>query len=345
MNPTLQTVHGEADRFLAFARTAIAAGKFEDAETFYLAAVKTGGGRPQEHIAAGDYFRFAGHLDRAEAHFRAALLADPASHPAKTGLGQTLLAAGQYEEGWPLYEHRRQRRATPAQHLPFPEWHGEDLDGLSILFFTEQGHGDQIQCVRYVSDLKAAGAKVTVVCAPLLERLFRLTPADSVLPFHVGMEIRRHDYWALPFSVAGQLSPTLSKVDGSPYLTGLNTQEGRGLGFAWRGNPQHPNDARRSIFDPPNITGVDLLGIEGDFFDTAHAIAGLNAVVTVDTAVAHLAGAIGKRCAVLLPHFGTDWRWLRERSDTPWYASVQLFRQGAGETWVQVVERALADIS
>ncbi|HQT25077.1 MAG TPA: glycosyltransferase family 9 protein, partial [Burkholderiales bacterium] len=138
----------------------------------------------------------------------------------------------------------------------------------------------------------------------------------------------------------------------------------RKIGLAWKGNPLHENDDRRSLpslslFQPfaelENIAWVSLqknstearfppfplvnLGEKtADFADTAAIVSMLDLVISVDTSVVHLAGALGKPCWVLLPSFKTDWRWLKERTDSPWYPSVRLFRQKHDDDWKSVVE-------
>ncbi|MGA0604941.1 hypothetical protein ACO2Q0_02990 [Phenylobacterium sp. VNQ135] len=123
------------------------------------------------------------------------------------------------------------------------------------------------------------------------------------------------------------------------------------MGVMCTGNPAHGNDSNRSL---PATAARRLLDIRGainlapevsgasDFLDTAEIVAGLDCVITVDTSVAHLAGTIGKPTFVLLPSVGVDWRWMRGRSDSPWYPSVTLVRQAEGESWNSVLDRAIA---
>jgi ADP-heptose:LPS heptosyltransferase len=138
--------------------------------------------------------------------------------------------------------------------------------------------------------------------------------------------------------------------------------------LVWKGNARHLNDARRSLelrqlaplWSVPNVRfislqkerdeaqalrpppGQPLLALGHaftDLADTAAVIAQLDLVITVDTAVAHLAGALARPCWVLLPHQRCDWRWLREREDSPWYPGVmRLFRQSRGGGWIPVIK-------
>jgi hypothetical protein len=127
------------------------------------------------------------------------------------------------------------------------------------------------------------------------------------------------------------------------------------LGIVTSGNPKHPNDAQRSL---PGEAAAFLLTLPGavplspgagslafeDFADTAAAIERMNLVITVDTAVAHLAGALDRPCWVLLPHLGVDWRWLHDRTDSPWYPSITLYRQPAAGDWASVLRAVSRDL-
>jgi hypothetical protein len=131
---------------------------------------------------------------------------------------------------------------------------------------------------------------------------------------------------------------------------------GARIGVATRGNPRHPNDAHRSLTPEAaafvlSLPGaVNLARDEGplplrDFADTAAVIEALDLVITVDTAVAHLAGAMGKPCWTLLPYIGVDWRWMHdERTDSPWYPSMRLFRQPAAGDWASVLRMVAQEL-
>jgi hypothetical protein len=144
-------------------------------------------------------------------------------------------------------------------------------------------------------------------------------------------------------------------------------REGIRVGLVWKGSPQFENDADRSLpaldllaplgsvpgvnfvslqkgageaeaaRPPAGLEIVDLGSPVADFADTAAIVAGLDLVIAVDTAVAHLAGALGKPCWIMLPHYKTDWRWLEQRDDSPWYPRTRLFRQPAMGDWRSVV--------
>lgn len=263
-------------------------------------------------------------------------------------LAHFLLARGQYAPGWVWYEARRHatrdRVAAPA--LSMPEWDGGAVKRL--LIWREQGLGDCIQFARYIAELARREIEVTLLCSPSLARLFAGLPAQ-VTPLAGEVRVSGdYDAWcllgSLPRLTGGTFEiPPPVAVNAAPRRSG-------GVGVMPAGSPQHVNDAHRSL---PAELAARLLTAPGaislrpedtgarDLQDTAEIIAGLDLVVTVDTSVAHLAGSMGKPVWVLLPHKGVDWRWLRERSDSPWYPSARLIRQGEGG-WEPVVAQVLA---
>jgi hypothetical protein len=198
---------------------------------------------------------------------------------------------------------------------------------------------------RYASWLRDRGVEVSILCHPSLARLFeRLGAGVRVLSALGRVQLPPSEAWAL--------GPSL------PFLTGAQPSEpylrsatgGAGVGLLAQGNPRHVNDAARSLpaelaRDMAALPGVQDLSLAAtgaqDLEDTARIIDGLELVISVDTAVAHLAGAMGKPCFLMLP-FVPDWRWMRERSDSPWYPSMRLFRQPAPGDWASVVAEVRA---
>jgi Tetratricopeptide repeat/TPR repeat len=265
------------------------------------------------------------------------------------------------------------RDLEPAGMTP---WLGEDLEGKTLLVRREQGHGDMIQLLRFVPLLADRGARVRVEVPGELAELARSVDprVDIVEP---GERRPGIDFYVNLLSLPGRLSVTAEAIPNPPpYLTPdparvrdwrarLAGYPGRKIGLAWGGNPLHHNDRNRScalralapllevqgiswfslqlgsaaeqLAAPGARAIVDLREFLHSYSDTAAAIAALDLVISVDTSVAHLGGAIASPVWVLVP-YAPDWRWLRDRTDSPWYPTVRLFRQEVAGDWTAVVE-------
>jgi tetratricopeptide (TPR) repeat protein len=286
---------------------------------------------------------------------------------ARLSLGDFSAGWRAYEARWHVGWLASQRRDYGA-----PLWLGEEsLAGKTILLHAEQGLGDTIQFARYAPLLAARGATIVLeVQAELRRLLSTMAGVASVvarkqpLPgyhFHCPL-------LSLPLACGTTLetipadTPYLEPGQGDAAAWRARLPRDRPLvGLVWSGERSHDNDLNRSIklatllpvLDLPGIAFVSLqhevrdedsdrlrsrgnvsaIGAEfADFAETAAAIAALDAVVAVDTAVAHLAGAMGKPLFLLLP-FAADFRWLRGRADSPWYPSARLFRQPNFGDW------------
>jgi hypothetical protein len=279
-----------------------------------------------------------GRLAEAEADLRRALALSAGQNPStRQALGVVLLARGRWREGWALVEARHDvaslRKGRPD--FGFPQWQGEDLAGRRLLIVREEGLGDMIMYARFAARARDQGAQVTLLTAPPLVRLLSTIEGVEVLPAQGATEIPAADLWVMSSSLAGCFGATPETLSGAPYLTAepRALPGGGRIGVVTRGNPNHVNDAHRSL-TPEQAKAllatpgaVSLLPEDTgftDFYQTAQAIMALERVITVDTAVAHLAGALGKPVEILLPSEGVDWRWLSGRTDTPWYDSARL---------------------
>ncbi len=286
------------------------------------------------------------------------------------------LLAGDFRRGWVGYEWRKQRFPKDFGALSGPEWHGGDLAGQHLLVRAEQGLGDTIQFARFLPLLVAAGARVTLACAASLIPLLRRLPIELVVR---NGAMPQHDLWVDQMSLPRLLGIEVADIpDPNGYLATPGPDApnpdapgrlGGRVGIAWAGNPGHSNDRRRSLptfaLAPlaavPGVAWTSLQtgsrGIEAkaafaidnapplpDFAATAALIAGLDLVVTADTAVAHLAGAMGKPVWIMLP-YAPDWRWMHGRADSPWYSSARLFRQPAPGDWDSVTRTVAAELA
>jgi hypothetical protein len=308
-----------------------------------------------------------GRTDQAEAEYRAALAAKPGDEGTLLALGGLYLSLGRYAEGWPLLATRVALHpgVVPPIALSFPEWRGEPLAGKSLLIWVEQGFGDQIQMARFTRELKAQGAsRISLGCRPPLTHLFStLDSVDVVIPVaaHAKIAVETHDYWSRCFSLPERLGVTLETLPAQSYLSAPADRrarwaafgKGARVGLIWQVSPtgfnaphkRLPRDLAQRLLDAgaislePEDTGAQ------DFADTAAIIEGLDLVISADTATAHLAGAMGKPCWTLLPYIRCDWRWLRDRADSPWYPTMKLYRQTAPSDWSGTVNQVLADLA
>jgi tetratricopeptide (TPR) repeat protein len=289
-------------------------------------------------------------------------------------LGQYAEAWPKYEA---RYYPRNTGRHIVLPDIPFPQWHGEPLTGKSLVIWPERGFGDEIQFARYIPMLKIRGvSRITLVCkSPLKALLETLEGVDTVIPQSKVASLPFHDYWTFSMSLPLHFSTTVETIPAKlPYLGVLPERldkwhnrlpmGGLKVGLVWKGNAAHTNDANRSLpsfstlaplWSVPGVTFVSLQKGQGekeaatpliehlgsgiqDFADTAAIVAQLDLVICIDTAIAHLAGALNKSCWVLLPVIDTDWRWLRERADSPWYPGVmRLFRQTKTGDWAAAI--------
>jgi tetratricopeptide (TPR) repeat protein len=347
--------------------------RLDEAVAAYERALALDPGHADAQCNLGIALHAQGKLDAASACFGRALALDPDHANAHVNLGMTRLLQGDFA-GFRDYEWRwRAADAPRARNFAAPQWQGEALAGASILLHAEQGFGDTIQFVRYARLVAARGGRIVLEAPAPLERLFAPLPEiDSVV--RAGASLPPVEFHCPLLSLPLACGTTLATVPAeTPYLAANPAQAARwrerfaarpGLrvGLVWAGRPSHPRDRERSLapeqLEPlGGVPGVAFVSLQlraegmllparleiddvaaelGDFADTAAAIAALDLVITVDTAVAHLAGALGARVWVLLPHL-PDWRWLMARADTPWYPTARLFRQGRAGEWAPVI--------
>lgn len=330
----------------------------------------------------GTVLREQGEFASARKEFEAALAADPASAQAAANLAMLELLLGEWASGLERYEARWRDPAYAARrnYMGRPHWDGSAGNGRRILLFAEQGFGDTLQFCRFARDVRAKGFEVFLETWPALRRLLGTLDPDITLVAADG-HATEVDVIAPLMSLPYLLGiDTPERVSGVPYLSvpsdgeGLEAAFDRGarlrVGLNWRGNPRHLEDTKRSLLPSelapfggladvqfvdldldsagaPQELPIEMLDVAeriDDFADTAALMRQLDLVVTVDTATAHLAGALGVPCWLLLPHV-PDWRWLTAREDTPWYDSVRLFRQPRIGDWSDVVARVTAALN
>lgn len=320
-----------------------------------------------------------GKVDEGLAYTNQALTIQP-NHPvARYNRALMLLQKGEFQQGFPEYEWRLKTGDFPPCPFKQPVWDGSDFSGKTLLLHAEQGLGDTIQFIRYVPLVAQRGGRIILTCHQPLMRLLSTMPGiDQFIP--LGIPLPAFDTYAPLLSLPGILGTTLDTVPNQvPYLrppkVNLELPSSKiqnpklKVGLVWSGGNLYKHNQTRSfslqefqaILDVPEISfyslqkGIPQLEIAElgwrsrlidlneqlqDMADTADAIAQLDLVITVDTSVAHLAGALATPIWVLLAHVA-DWRWLLNREDSPWYPTMRLFRQSQPGDWQGVMQRVI----
>lgn len=358
------------------------AGAAESAIACFERAIALRPARFEAHYNLGNALRDQGRLEQAVACYDRALALRPEHADAHVNRGMTQLLRGDFAAGWDGYEHRNDRSGSASTDggQP-PQWRAEPLAGKTILLRAEQGFGDTLQFVRYAPMVAAGGASVVLEVQPELFSLLQgMAGADRVMAR--GMPRPEVDLQCPLPSLPRAFGTTLDSVPSTvPYVAPsgemierwrirIASGDGARIGLAWAGSPTHVNDRNRSLPFAAlralaGVPGVRLFSLQKgpaageahgapdlvllgdelrDFADTAAVIAHLDLVISVDTSVAHLAGAMGKPVWVLLP-FVPDWRWLWQRSDSPWYPTARLFRQPQAGDWGSVTTRVLEELA
>ncbi len=344
-------------------------GRFNEARLAAELAIQLDPNAAEGHNNHGHALLNLNRSTAALASYEQAIALRPAYAKAQFGYALALLKSGDFARGWHQYEWRWHDCQRPRADLDTPLWRGEDARGRTILLHAEQGFGDTIQFVRFAPLLAARGARVVLEVPRPLVRLLGamdgisavIAPGDPVPPidFHYPMA-------SLPLA--------FGTVPAAPYLrppAGCRTNPHAKLavGLVWAGDPRQW-DSRSNLIDRRRSTSLDmlapLLAVDGvrflsfqlgearaqiagqpnriadamhgvtDFADTAARLAEVDLLISVDTAMAHLAGGLGLP-VWMLSRFDGCWRWLEGRADTPWYPAMRIFRQPAPDDWVAMI--------
>jgi tetratricopeptide (TPR) repeat protein len=352
-----------------------------EAIAHYERAVALSPDQAEIHNNLGNALEHQGRLDEAMACYQRALSLKPDYAEAHYNRSLLLLLLGDFAGGWAEYEWRWRCKANPEGGYPTrPLWAGEPPAGRTILIQTEQGFGDSFQFLRYVPAVAERGAKVVLAVPGPLLRLAEALPGVSRLVTEDD-PLPDFDFYCPLLSLPHAFGTKIDTIPASvPYLAppadtlaawGARLRAGTDLkiGLVWSGNPANRMNPSRSLpfaalqplwripgvrwhslqvgspaadisLVPPG-TIEDLSPFLTDFAETAAAICHLDLVISVETAVAHLAGALGRPVWVPLTVVPA-WRWLLGREDSPWYPTMRLFRQTTPGDWTPVVD-ALAE--
>jgi tetratricopeptide (TPR) repeat protein len=384
-------------------------GRLDDAVRHGQEALRIEQQFPEAHNSLATALVRKANWDEAMTHYQEAVRHKPNLGEARWNRALLWLLLGDCEQGWPEYEWRWTQPGHNRPQFPQSVWDGSDLQGRTILLYTEQGIGDTLQFVRFALVVKQRGGTVIVQCQKALKRLLKGAPGIDLLVstddqqpafdvqaplfslpdiFHIQLE-------GIPAAVpylhpdAGlvehwkrvdRLQDAESKRSSTPY-SATRTPHFK-VGIGWQGSPTYGYDNLRSVplaeFAPlVQIEGVQLISLQkgagteqlrstecgvrregqhdssnlqspiftplidedsGPFMDTAAILKTIDLVICTDTALPHLAGALGVPAWLAVPYV-PDWRWLLEREDSPWYPTMRLFRQKQHGDWTSVFER------
>ena len=312
----------------------------------------------------------------AEAALYRLLAAHPNAPRAHAEIGMLRLMEGDFETGWPEYEWTYVVSGGANRTFNRPQWNGEMLPDAALLLHLDQGVGDCIQLARYLPLVKERVGRIILECrvgtAPLYvghPSVSELVEAPCAIEYdaHISTTMLPGLFWRAAGAFGSAVPYLQANADrAEKWRQRFESEPGFKVGIVWAGSPTYPNDHLRSttldIFAPlkdvPNVrlyslqkgdaaaqairppdglTLTDLSNELTDYGETAAVISCLDLVITVDTSVAHLAGALGKPVWTLIP-FISEWRWQRDRTDTDWYPIMRLFRAETFNGWQKQLE-------
>jgi tetratricopeptide (TPR) repeat protein len=359
-------------------------GRPQEAVPYHEQALQVHPNFPAGMMNLGVALRSLGRFDEARSWFERALALEPNNPALHQNHAMELLIAGEWEQGFDEYERRLEEKSIFVRTWPKPRWDGTDPAGRTILLAGEQGIGETIDLVRYAPLLAQRGARVVMeVQEPIVSLIARVSGVSEVIAqgqnlpehdFYSYLPSLPHLFHTTPQTVPAAV-PYLSADPARAESWRQKLAEyGNDLkvGLVWGGSAHHRSDIHRSMllveFAPlAEVKGVRFFSLQTgpqasqvlsapremqlvdlgksltSFEETAAALANLDLLITVDTAIAHLAGAMGRPVWNLLA-VAPDWRWLLNRSDTPWYPTMRLFRQPSYGDWAGAMQQVKREL-
>lgn len=313
-------------------------------------------------------------FDQAFKYYAKATQLDPNIPIAQIFVACTNLMKGNFQEGLKRYEYRYDILGI-SQEFRKKKWQGEDLTNKTINIFAEQGFGDTIQFCRFIKFLKSQNCNIVFYCFKELAELMKTCEGIDEIRIKTEYAVTEGDFNILLLSLPKILGLTFNTIPNQvPYLktskSALVKWEEKlkpfkkiKIGFVWESlvtafNYEHRNVPLQYFYNLLNFGEITLFSLRkgetkqvlitneniidfndeiNDFNDTAAIIEKMDLIISIDTAIVHLAGALNKTAWVILDS-RNDWRWFLERDDSPWYPSVRLFRRAETQTWDELFD-------
>ncbi len=369
------------EAFISLGNTLLEAGDAQGALAAHNKALELEPNNPRAVTGLAQAYDAMRRRDEALGLYRQAITLSPNFPQPHHLYGCQLLQLGDFDQGWTEFEWRRFLPGARKymDRYPGTMWSGQDLTGSTIALYAEEYFGDTLQFIRYAKLLKERGARVIVDCKAALHRLLIAQPyIDAV--YDGDDDQPPYDHFAAIPSLPHLMATTPHTIPSEvPYMqvppsapaAEVAAAPGLKVALVWAGDPTNPADRHRSIplatldmlADVPGVSWfslqlgpareqlhtplrlrvTDLSAHVTDFQDTAQLLQHVDLLLTVDTAAAHLAGALGRPTWLLLDE-QANWRWLLERNDSPWYSSVRLFRQERAGAWEPLLLRVAAEL-
>lgn len=359
-------------------------GQLDEAVSYSEKALRLKPSLPAAYVNLGTALQDKGHLDEAITCYRKALQFNPDLAEAHWNMSLVFLILGDYKEGWKEHMWRWKLKDYMRYGFSQPLWDGFDISGASVLLHDEQGFGDAIQLIRYAPLVAERCSKVIIWCKKELKTLLRNVPGVYGV-IGRGEDLPDFDAHCPLLNLPLIFNTTLESIPTKiPYITAdsilvrrwrdrIESDSSRlKVGLVWATGEgelskiksfpldafsefarvrnvsfyslQKGTEAEQAKNPPKGMKLIDYMGEIDDFADTAALIENLDLVISADTAAAHLAGALGKPVWTLIPAVPI-WQWMLEREDSPWYATMRLFRQHSLGEWNSVITRVSEELA
>jgi tetratricopeptide (TPR) repeat protein len=357
-------------------------GKNDEGHALLCQAVALAPHWPVAHVNLGIAFTRTHRFAEALAAFKAAQEADPNFVYARFCESNVYLMQGDYERGYAMYDAHR---VVYPHRYRERRWDGSPLNGRTILLYAQHGLGDTLQFVRYLPRVADMGGRVILQVQPNLVPLLRSEPAAAAVlsisedPGSFDVQATLLELPAILGDTIQTISADVPYLRANPELvnywrTYLNHDRAFKIGIAWHGNPNQKDGLIRrcalrdmapvwglagvsvyslqegagreelSAGDPVPVVDLGDIDRDGAFMDTAAIMEALDLVITIDTSIAHLAGGLGRPVWMVVPYWA-DWRWMIDRTDSPWYPTMRIFRQPQPGEWEPVFAELASALS